>query len=301
MSDGTPKLTAELIVDGAVPRNPVISPDGRWVAYAVAALGVTEPPLSALWVAAADGSSPPRELTAGAPRDCVPRWAPDSASLFLGAGQQLQRIGLDGATAGALTSWQGGISDLWPLAGGQVVAVVAVDEPTEEDERRHADRDDAMVWGERLPYGRLRLLDLGTGGLRVVDGLGDRHVVEVAQRPDGGPLAVISWACPDVYPGAATAELHVVDPQTGAAHGLGQLELEARSLAWWSVDGGWHLAYLAVTPPASVGGLAVFDLTVPATGAAAEHRNPDRRPDRLPDPPGAGCGRHAPGPVRRRA
>ena len=137
-----------------------------------------------------------------------------------------------------------------------MVAAVAVDEPTEEDERRQAERDDAMVRGERPPCGRLRLLDLGPRTLRVVDGLGDRHVVEVAQRPDGGPLAVISWACPDVYPGAATAELHVVDPQTGAVRGLGRVELEARSLAWWSVDGVWHLAYLAVTPPASVGGLA---------------------------------------------
>jgi dipeptidyl aminopeptidase/acylaminoacyl peptidase len=273
MSDDAPMLTAELIVDGAVPRNPVISPDGRWVAFAVVPFGVTEPPLSALWVAVADGSSPPRKLTADAARDCVPRWAPDSASLFFGAGQQLHRIGLDGGTAGALTAWRAGISDQWPLAGGQVVAVVAVDESTEEDEHRQVGRDDAMVWGERLPYGRLRLLDLGTRALRMLDQLGDRHVVEVAQRPDGGPLAVISWARPDVYPGAATAELHVVDPQTGAVHGLGRLELEARSLAWWSVDGDWHLAYLAVTPPASVGGLAVFGLTVPAAGAAAEHRN----------------------------
>jgi dipeptidyl aminopeptidase/acylaminoacyl peptidase len=273
MSGSAPELTAELIVDSVAPRYPVISPDGRWVAYALAAFGVTEPPLSALWVAAADGSSPPRKLTAGAARDCVPRWSPDSASLFFGSGRQLHRIRLDGGTAEALTAWRGGISDQWPLADGQVVAVVAVDEPTEEDERRQAERDDAMVWGERVPYGRLRLLDLGTRALRVVDGLGDRHVVEVAQRPDGGPLAVISWACPEIYPGASTAELHVVDQQTRAVHELGRVELEARSLAWWSVDDAWHLAYLAVTPPGPVGGLAVFDLTVPAAGAAAEHRN----------------------------
>src|ERR1035437_5850778 len=82
-----------------------------------------------------------------------------------------------------------------------------------------------------------------------------------------------STTCPDTYPGARTAELHVVDPETGAVHDLGRIELEARSLAWWSVDGVWHLAYLAVTPPGSVGGLAVFDLTVLAAGAAAEHRN----------------------------
>ena len=50
MSDGTSTLTAELIVDGAVARNPAISPDGRWVAYAVAPFGVTEPQLGTLWV-----------------------------------------------------------------------------------------------------------------------------------------------------------------------------------------------------------------------------------------------------------
>jgi hypothetical protein len=54
MGKSTPVLTAELIVDGAVPRNPVISPDGRWVAYAIAPSGITEPPLSALWVVAAE-------------------------------------------------------------------------------------------------------------------------------------------------------------------------------------------------------------------------------------------------------
>jgi hypothetical protein len=38
-----------------------------------------------------------------------------------------------------------------------------------------------------VPWNRLRLLDLETGELRVVDGLRGRHVVELAQRPDGGP------------------------------------------------------------------------------------------------------------------
>ena len=272
MSEGAPKLTAELIVDSAVPCYPVLSPDSRWVAYAVAAKSMQEPPLSGLWVAAADGSSPPRKLTAVTARDCVPRWAPDSSSLFFGSDRQLHRIRLDGGEAEALTTWRSGITDCWPLADGEVVAVVAVDEPTEDDERRQAERDDAVVWGERVPYSRLRLLDLGTRVLRVLDGLGDRHVVEVVQRPDGGPLAVISWATPEIEPGASTAELHTVDPGTGAVQDLGRVELEACSPAWWSAAGGWHLAYLAYTPPSLVG-LAVFDVTVPAAGAAGEHRN----------------------------
>jgi hypothetical protein len=151
VSDGAAKLTAELIVDGAVPRYPVISPDGRWVAYAVAAFGMTEPPLSALWVGAADGSSPPGKVTAVTAQTCVPRWAPDSLSLFFESGRQLHRIRLDGGAAEGLTTWQGGISDQWPLADGEIVAVAAPDEPTEEDRRKQAERDDAIVWGEQVP------------------------------------------------------------------------------------------------------------------------------------------------------
>ncbi|AWS42515.1 S9 family peptidase [Streptosporangium sp. 'caverna'] len=280
MSESAPELTAELIVDGAVPLRPVISPDGRWVAYAVTPTGMREKhPVSALWVAAADGSSPPRKLTAGTANDSAPRWTPDSGSLLFTSDRmepgtsQLHRISLDGGEAEALTTWKSGISDHLPLGDAHRIAVIAADEPTAEDERRRIERDDAKVWGERVAYDRLRLLDLGTGELRVVDGLGDRHVVEVAQRPDGGPLAVISWACPELDSSASAAALHVVDPATGAVYDLGRIAWQACSPTWWNVHDVWHVAYLAVTPPGTVGGLAVFDVTVPAGDTAGEHRN----------------------------
>ncbi len=184
---------------------------------------------------------------------------------------QLHRIRLDGGEAEALTSWRGDIADAYPLAGGLLVAVAAADEPDEEHERRRAERDDAMVWGEQLPRSRLRLLEVSTGQLRVVGGLGDRHVVEVVQRPDGGPLAVISWASPEIDPGAFTNELHVIDPRTGAVRALGRIETWANSPAWWQADGSWHLAYLA--SPGPNGGRAVFDIAVPADGDGGPHRN----------------------------
>ena len=276
MSGDGPELTAELIVDGAVPRQPAISPDGRWVVYLVAPVGTRgERRLSALWVAAADGSSAPRKLTAGTANDSGPRWAPDSASVYFLSDRtgavQLHRIRLDGGEAEALTSWCGDMSDACPLADGLLVAVVAADEPDEEHERRRAERDDAMVWGERLPRGRLRLLDVSTGQLRVVDGLGDRHVVEVAQRPDGGPLAVISWASPEIDPGAFTNELHMIEPQTGAVRALGRIETWANSPAWWQAGGRWHLAYLASPGPNR--GRAVFDIAVPVAGGGGPHRD----------------------------
>ena len=283
MSDVVPRLTAELVADCAVAVAPVISPDGRRVAYVVAVDGGTEGqvgnPPSALWVADADGSSPPKRLTDGTARDRLPRWAPDSAVLFFLSDRlepgtsQLQRIRLDGGGAEVLTAWRGGISDHYPLADGRMVAVLAEDEPTAEDERRQAEGDDAMVWGENVTPARLRLLDLVTGGLHTVDGLADRHVVEVVQRPDGGPLAVLSWACPDIDPGALDVRLHLADPVTAAVQNLGPSGVESGSLAWWQLDDAWHLAHLAMTPPGLVGGLAVFDTVVPATGPAGAHRN----------------------------
>ncbi|MEV6867668.1 hypothetical protein AB0M44_42605 [Streptosporangium subroseum] len=51
------------------------------------------------------------------------------------------------------------LSDHLPLGDARVVAVIAADEPTEEDERRRIERDDAKVWGERVPYDRLVLAE----------------------------------------------------------------------------------------------------------------------------------------------
>ncbi len=160
--------------------------------------------MCAIWLAAVDGSSPPAKLTAGTAEDFCPGWAPDSASVFFLSDRtdsiQLHRIRLGGGEAEVLTDWRGEISDARPLADARLVAMVATDEPTEEDKRRRADRDDAFVWGQQLSCGRLRVLDLDTGGLRTVPGLGHRHVAELAPRPDGGALAVISWASPERHP-----------------------------------------------------------------------------------------------------
>ncbi|MFJ4851284.1 MULTISPECIES: S9 family peptidase [unclassified Streptomyces] len=265
--------SAELIVDSVAPRFPVVSPDGGAVAFLASTVGLRERPFTTLWLSAADGSAAPRRLTEGAGWYGSPRWAPDAGSVFFTSGGQLHRVSVDGGEVEILTSWPGGIASQVPLADGRTVAVIAGDAPDAEDERREAEGDDAVVWGERMPCARLRLLDLASGELRLVDGLDDRHVVHMAQRPDGGPLAVVSWSNPDIDPGVLTAELHVVDPATGAVHDLGPAGLDACSPTWWAADDGWHLAYLTTTPPGPVGGRAVLDVAVPEAGPAAEHRN----------------------------
>ena len=180
-------LTAETIVDAWNVSNPVVSPDGRWVAYVRRPVGhPREQPVSEVWLAST--KTPPRRLAAGS----NPRWALDSGSVFVVDDSALRRITLSGTDTVVLT-WSAGIDDFRPLADG--VVLIAADEPSAQERRRLLDGDDAEVRGESRPS-RLRLFR--DGQIRVL--YGDRHVSEVAQQPGGGPLAVLTWSRPEIDP-----------------------------------------------------------------------------------------------------
>jgi dienelactone hydrolase len=155
-----------------------------------------------------------------------------------------------------------GPRDTLPLVGGNLVALLAEDELNEEDARRAREGDDAIIVGEREPCARLRLLDLRTGRVTTPEVFGGRHVVELRQRPDGGPLAVLTQASPDHDYGPRTGQLHLFDLTSCTAEDLGPVEAEAHFLAWWPAEDGWHLGYVALTPPVLQAGTAVFDLAV---------------------------------------
>ena len=272
MNEGPVELTPELLADMAFLRSATVSPDGCQVAYVVSEMGENDRRYTQMWCVDADGESAPRKLMTGLPRTTALHWAADGVSLLYLAQGQLHRL-LPSAGPEQLTKWEGGISDQIPLDDGHRVVVIAEDEPTEEDARREAERDDAIVWGEHLPYERLWILDLESGELSLVAELRDRHVIAVAQRPGGGPLAVISWACPADDPGAYTARLHVVDVDSGHARDLGPLGVDADSPVWWQDDTEtWHVAYLAAPAPSNLG-LAVFDVAVSADESDAVHRD----------------------------
>jgi dipeptidyl aminopeptidase/acylaminoacyl peptidase len=259
----TGELTAEAVAGRAVPRTPRLSPDGRWVVFATATIGrAGEYPAGELWLVPADGGTPPRELAPGPDEDREPRWAPDSAAVFFLSDRgergtaQLYRIRVAGGVAEALTTWAGGIRDHVPLADPDLVVLVAPDEEPAPG--------GVHVRGAHARPDRLRLLDLRTGRVRTLGGLGDRHVVEVAPRPDGGALAVLTWSAPEMEPGVHEPGLHLVDPGAGATTTLATPALEAAGLTWWRDGTAWHLAYVGLTPGGLIGGNAVFDVALPA-------------------------------------
>jgi dipeptidyl aminopeptidase/acylaminoacyl peptidase len=268
-------LSAELVVDGRVPGAPVISPDGRWLCHIVAPGCLTGDHLDTeLWLTDLDGDGAPRRVTAGPATESAPRWSADSGTLFFLSDRddrgtpQLHRF--DGGEVTTLTGWRAGVTEHLPLADGHLVALLAEDEPTEEDERRARERDDAVVAGEDESHDRLRLLDLRTGRITTPDVFTGRHVVELRQRPDGGPLAVLTRAGTDSDYGPRTGRLHLFDPVTGNAEDLGPVAAEAYSLAWWPAGDGWHIGWIALTPPQLQAGTAVFDLAL--TGGVRSNR-----------------------------
>lgn len=85
MSDSTPKphtaIADRFIGNMAQAGPPRVSPDGRHVAFVVARVDMEKNKyFTQVWVAAADGSTPPRPLTGG-DNDGNPAWSPDGASI----------------------------------------------------------------------------------------------------------------------------------------------------------------------------------------------------------------------------
>ncbi|WP_245642130.1 alpha/beta hydrolase family protein [Nonomuraea candida] len=228
-----------------MPVHPVISPDGQWVAYG-------EMPGTTLWIIRTDTDTPPRKLGEGTHL----QWSADSQHLYYTTETRLHRQRPEG---GDRTSWNTGTTAYLPLTDPRTVILLAPDP-------RH---DDPWVWSQATGHHRLRLLDLPTGTIHTPDLFPGRHVAEVTEQPGGGTLAVLTQDSPHPDPGVLTPRLHLYDPATGKTRELGPAATSAHSLTWWNTTDGWHLAYIATTPPGITGGNAILD--VPLTDPTHHH------------------------------
>jgi len=252
------ELTAELLVDRLDPREPVVSPDGRLVAFSVRPVGRREEHArSAIWLARADEERSARRFTSGEAEDKSPRFAPDGSALFFLSDRaergvvQLHRIRLDGGEAEALTEGKPGVATFAPLADGARVALLSADRPSEEDERRQEERDDPNVFGDWKPQ-RLRVLELETKAVRTLAAPGERHVRGVAPAPKGSLAAVVLWNTPELDNIALAAELAVVDLDADTIVTRWPLVAGEASVAWLGprelcvnapIDGGGQTGY----------------------------------------------------------
>lgn len=235
-------MLEELIVTLPEPREPTISPEGEtviWVAGPSSQQG--DHPESAIWIAPVDGSQLARQFTHSEGADHSPRWSPNGGTIAFLSDRanrgvaSLYLIHRTGGEARCLVERKRSITAFDWSPDGSKIAFLAPDDPSDEDERRQQDRDDAKVYGEDWHPNRLHLVDGATGDVtQLVDGT--RHITHIAWSPDGSAIAYFSQPNPELE-SFLQKTISVVSASGGEPRTIGAPPGPSHGPICWSADG----------------------------------------------------------------
>jgi dipeptidyl aminopeptidase/acylaminoacyl peptidase len=237
--------------------DPRVSPDGRTIAYEVWSIDEgSNRYRAAIWLVAADGSSPPRQLTAGVKRDERPRWSPDGSHIAFVSDRekdegQLYVIAVAGGEPRKLTDVKASVEDLaWSPDGGAIVFESRVPDAAydEKDEKKREPRRftrlqfkfDTEGWIGDRPKHLWTVASDGSGPARQLTE-GDFEDHGLSWSPDGSRIAFSSARHKD-WDLTYETHLFVVDAAGGEPRQVTS-KPASRAAPSWSPDGG-RLAYL---------------------------------------------------------
>src|SRR6266536_764949 len=242
--------------------DPQLSPDGRWVAYAVATPSLTDNRnVSRIWLAeVATGAN--RQITQGPGSDRSPRWSPDGRTLaFLSTrqnGAQVWVLDVTGGEARRVSNLPEGAGELTWLPDGKGFLVVGDVKwpPQQEIDRRNGDYPtDARLWTELLwrhwdefRAGRRQhvfRVDLAGGepkDLTPVDhdvpAIATGGDGDVAVSPDGREIAIAMHG-DSIVADNTNVDVYVMAPDGGGLHAVTADNKGADNTPRYSPDGQW--------------------------------------------------------------
>ena len=188
--------------------DPRISPDGRTVAFVVTRIDKEQNDYrSAIYLAPADRSTPPRRLTSGEKRDGSPRWSPDGTELAFvsnraGDSSQLYVLPLGGGEPRRLTNLKESVREpAWSPDGTRLAFMARTPDALydEEDEGERAPHrftrlffklDDEGWTGDRRQQIYVVGSDGSTEPVQLTEG--DYESMSPTWSPDGEWIAFVS-------------------------------------------------------------------------------------------------------------
>ncbi|HET9662062.1 MAG TPA: S9 family peptidase [Thermomicrobiales bacterium] len=189
-------IKAKAIVDRLVPSAPVISRDGRFVAFQVGPVGYKgEHSKRSIWLSR-DGQ-PAKQFTAGMALDANPALSPDGTRLaFLSnrndkEKRQIFLMSLEGGEAAPLGKLEGELDNLKWSPDGAELSVLRRQPESKQRKKRNKKQDDAVVVDGEPRYNRLVILDAESGKKREVES-GEREVWDYVWSSDGSQLAYVT-------------------------------------------------------------------------------------------------------------